>query len=400
MRASSTPASPRVLVWNQYYPPDTSATASLLAQLIERFDHQGVDTHVLRGNPSYRPSRAVSWRWWQLWQSTDTETIVRSTARTRARIVDRASNYLTFVVMSFVASMCIRCDVILVMTDPPIAVIPAVIVARLRRKRVVYWIQDYHPEFMVGIRRLRPGATVRLWSLVHRWALRSCDRVIAIGRDMRERLIVAGVPSDRIEVVANGSAVDWSTASTALRPGVNNGKMLALHAGEIGMRGAWETLISGAREAADVATLVLLGDGVDAGLVRQLATGSDTISIEPRLPWDEYTERLLGADVLITMVRRGAEGYSVPSKTYELFGCGRPIVVIADPMSEPARLVRELDCGLVVSPDDGHEFAAALRSLATDPALRERLAANALKVKDDFRRDDQLDRVVAVVTES
>jgi len=41
-------------------------------------------------------------------------------------------------------------------------------------------------------------------------------------------------------------------------------KEYALHAGEIGMRGAWETTVNGARNAADVAEVVLLGDGVDA----------------------------------------------------------------------------------------------------------------------------------------
>ncbi len=388
-----------MLVWNQYFPPDTSATASLLAQLVDRFDAHHISTHVLHGNPSYRPTHGVEWKWWQLWRREDDGTVVRSAARGRDRLVDRALNYLTFASLSFVVAMRTRCDVILVMTDPPIAVIPAVVVGKLRRKRVVYWLQDFHPEFMVGIGRLRAGVVVRLWSRVHRWAFRSCDRVIAIGRDMRDRLEAAGVRPERIAVVANGSSVDWSSESARPRT-TGRTKLVALHAGEIGMRGAWEALVGGARAAADVASVVLLGDGVDADKVRALAAGSDGVSIEPRLPWAEYTQRLLEADVLITMVRRGAEGYSVPSKTYELFGCGKPIVVIADPMTEPARLVAELDCGVVVSPDDGAEFGRALRMLAADPALRERLGANALRAKDQFRRADQLDRVVALVTEA
>jgi len=389
-----------VLVWNQYYPPDTSATASLLTHLIERFGAHGIPTHVLHGNPSYRPTAAVRWKPWQLWRRDAGGTTVRSTARGRERLRDRAFNYLSYAALSFVVAMGTRYEVVLVMTDPPIAVIPAVLVAKLRRKRVVYWLQDYHPEFMVGIGRIQRGAVVALWSLAHRRAMRSCDLVIAIGRDMRDRLIEAGVRADRIAVVANGSAVDWSSAANSTRSSSGRSKLMALHAGEIGMRGAWEALVQGAREAADVASLTLLGDGVDADTVRELARGCDTISIEPRLPWEEYTARLLQADVLITMVRRGAEGYSVPSKTYELFGCGRPIVVIADPTTEPARLVTELDCGFVVSPDDGAEFAAALRALAADSALRDRLGANAMKATDLFRRDAQLDRVVALVTDS
>lgn len=386
----------RLLVWNQYFPPDTSATASLLRQFVERAAATGVTIETLQGNPSYRPTEPTAWKPWQLWRGTPSGTMVRSTTRGRERLADRARNYVSFAALSTLVGLTRRFDAILVMTDPPIAVMGAVLVGKLRRRPVVYWLQDYHPEFMVGIGRLTPSAPVRVWSWLHRIAMRRCDRVIAIGRDMRDRLVEAGVDPARIEVVANGSSVDWSQETRPVADEVpTSAKLVALHAGEIGMRGAWEAVVGGAHAAADVAEVVLLGDGVDADRVRELNGDSDALRIEPRLPWDEYKQRLLNADVLLTMVRRGAEGYSVPSKTYELFGCGRPIIVIADETTEPARLIRELDCGLVVAPDDGGaEFAAALRTLAADPTLRERLGTNALQAKDAYRRGDQFDRVV------
>ncbi|MDP1793279.1 MAG: glycosyltransferase family 4 protein [Acidimicrobiales bacterium] len=388
----------RVLVWNQYFPPDTSATASLLRQFVVRAETDGVTVHTIQGNPSYRPTETARWKPWQLWRRTDQGLMVRSSTRARDRLSDRARNYVSFAALSSMVGLFTRCDVILVMTDPPIAVLGAALVGELRRKPVVYWLQDYHPEFMVGIGRLAPSAPVRAWSRVHRVAMRRCDRVVAIGRDMRDRLIEAGVRAERIEVVANGSAVDWSTEAVPSLALPATDKLVALHAGEIGMRGAWASTVGGARAAADVAEVVLLGDGVDADLVRQLAADTDAVRIEARLPWDEYKARLMGADVLLTMVRRGAEGYSVPSKTYELFGCGKPIVVIADASTEPARLVTELDCGVVVAPDDdGRQFGDALRVLAGDPTLRARLGANALVAKDRYRRDDAFGEVVQIL---
>lgn len=388
----------RVLAWNQYFPPDTSATASLLRQFVTTATEHGVHIDTLQGNPSYRPVEPVAWKPGRLWRTTPTGVMVRSTTRGRDRLVDRARNYVSFSVLSTLVAMLRRFDVILVMTDPPIAVLGAVLVAKLRRKPVVYWLQDYHPEFMVGIGRLRASPPVRAWSWVHRVAMRRCDRVIAIGRDMRDRLVDAGVAADRIVVIANGSSVDWSQEAAPVAPHVEGDRIVALHSGEIGMRGAWEAVVGGATAAADVAEVVLVGDGVDAERVRRLAAGGDAVRIEPRLAWDEYTARLLSADVLLTMVRRGAEGYSVPSKTYELFGCGKPIVVIGDPSTEPARLITELDCGVVVAPDDGGaEFAAALRALAADPAERKRLGANALVAKDWFSRDAQFAKVVRVL---
>jgi glycosyltransferase involved in cell wall biosynthesis len=385
----------RLLVWNQYFPPDTSATASLLSQFVEVARREDVVVTTLQGNPSYRPTESVEWKWWQLWRRTATGWMVRSATRGRDRLSDRARNYVSFAALSTLLGAWLRADVILVMTDPPIAVMGAVVVAKLRRKPVVYWLQDYHPEFMVGIGRLAPSRAVRVWSRVHRGAMRRCDRIIAIGRDMQARLVEAGVRPDRIAVIANGSAVDWSTEPAPPVSASANGRLVVLHAGEIGMRGAWEAVVGGAAGAADVAEVVLLGDGVDADRVRAMAAQVPSLRIEPKLPWDQYKARLLSADVLLTMVRRGAEGYSVPSKTYELFGCGKPIVVIADPATEPALLVNELDCGVVVSPDDGGaEFAAALRGLAAAPERRRRMGANALQAKDRYRRVAQFRLVV------
>lgn len=387
----------RLLVWNQYFPPDSSATASLLQQFVDVAQAEDVAITTLQGNPSYRPTESPRWKPLQFWQRTPTGVMVRSTTRGRDRLSDRARNYVSFAALSTSLGLFRRCDVILVMTDPPIAVLGAVLVAKLRRKPVVYWLQDYHPEFMVGIGRLAPSAPVRAWSWAHRFAMRRCDRVVAIGRDMRTRLIEAGVRPERIEVIANGSAVDWSTETTAA-VSLPHKKLVALHAGEIGMRGAWEATVGGAIAASDIAEVVLLGDGVDADHVRALAAHSDAVRIEARLPWEEYKAKLQSADVLLTMVRRGAEGYSVPSKTYELFGCGKPIIVIADPSTEPALLVQELDCGVVVAPDDGGvEFAAALRGLAAAPERRKRMGENALQAKDSYRRQDQFRAVVDVL---
>ncbi len=184
----------RVLVWNQYAEPDTAATSLLLRELVSRFDAAAVYVHVIHGNPSYRPTESVSWRPWQLWRRKSDETIVRSTRFDRENMRGRIANYLSFVSLSTLFAMFTRCDAIVVMSDPPILVLAAVFVGKLRRKPVVYWLQDYHPDFLVGIGRLRNTRTVRLWSRLHVASMRRCALVIAIGRDMAARLEAAGVP--------------------------------------------------------------------------------------------------------------------------------------------------------------------------------------------------------------
>ncbi len=383
---------PTLLIYNQYFPPDTSATSALAASLTEAFTERGWAVKQLRGNPSYRPSSTQHWRFGQLVARDGDEWIVRSTAFTRDRMIGRVANYLSFVVLSFFVALRIPADLIIAMTDPPIVVMPAVVVGRLRRTPVIYWLQDYLPDFLVGTGSARHGALIRVWSRAHIAAARRCRRVVAIGRDMAARLIAAGVSGDAIAVVPNGSALVWH--DEAVGSTIGNDRLVVLHAGEIGMRGAWQAIVPAAQSFADVADLVFVGDGVDAPTVRSLAGEARNVLIREPVQRAEMIDLLLSADVMIVTVRRGAEGYTVPSKTYELFGAGRPIVVVADAETEPALLVREIGCGLVVSPDAPDEFAAAVRKLAADPQLRRSMGEAARRVSPDYARRKMMNRIV------
>jgi len=52
----------RVLVVNQYFPPDTAATAATTADLVEALQDTGHKVSVLCGRPSYDPDATSPWR--------------------------------------------------------------------------------------------------------------------------------------------------------------------------------------------------------------------------------------------------------------------------------------------------------------------------------------------------
>ena len=55
-------------------------------------------------------------------------------------------------------------------------------------------------------------------------------------------------------------------------------------------------------------------------------------------------------------------GVSVPSRLYNVLASGRPVLAVADPASEPARVVTEAGVGWVVRPGDPWALAAAVRT--------------------------------------
>ena len=82
---------------------------------------------------------------------------------------------------------------------------------------------------------------------------------------------------------------------------------------------------------------------------------------------------LADANVGLITQASGTGQYFFPSKLLTLLQAGLPVATVADEDSELARAVGEGGFGVNVLPGDSAELATALLSMASDPALMERL---------------------------
>lgn len=81
------------------------------------------------------------------------------------------------------------------------------------------------------------------------------------------------------------------------------------------------------------------------------------------VPYRDGMRHLLNSDALLLIADSGGCGrYLVPSKLFEYFGAGRPILAIA-PDGAIADLVREAGAGLVAAPDDAEAIQTAILAL-------------------------------------
>lgn len=196
-----------ILVVNQYYPPDTSATAEVFADLANRLAGAGHNVTVLSGRPSYDPGIRRPW-WPRRREKVESVSVERvgSAALDRRRVRGRVVNYLSFVSFATIFGFLRpRPDVVLVGSDPPFAVWAALIAARGRR--VVYSLRDLHPETAIEAGMIPPGLITRLWERIHTSGLRRCATVVTLGESMAERVVAKGIDRRRIEVIPDGA---WS----------------------------------------------------------------------------------------------------------------------------------------------------------------------------------------------
>ena len=393
-----------ILIFNEYYPPDTSATAKMASLVAEELAKSHKVT-VIAGRPSYDPDERYPWSLLRRdVRNGVTVERVGSTTYSRHDMRGRVSNYLSYLALAAPRALFKRADIILAMTDPPVAGIAGAFIAWLSGRAFVYNIRDLYPDMAIGGEIVPVNAWARRWESLHRSALRHATRVIVLGDDMRERILQKGVAPDRVAVIRDGAHLPESLAARShpIAQEIRSGfPFVAIHAGNLGFYGAWDTLLRAMKllEGDDIG-LVFVGEGANRDRLQKSAHESENVRFLPFRPAAEIPYVMAAGDVHIVTVKRGLEGVVVPSKLFSILAAGRPVLVVAREQCDAVRIVRASQCGLAADPDDPSAVAAALRELRADPARLDDMGRRARETAKKYARVNELKRFVGVVEEA
>ncbi len=228
---------------------------------------------------------------------------------------------------------------------------------------------------------------------------------------MRQRILTKGVAAERVVVVRDGAT--FHVVSPALGdPVVQEIRcgfpFVALHAGNLGFYGAWDTLLKAASMLRNEnAGLVFIGDGANRAALAAAAAGqasgdggASNVRFLPFRPFEQLPHVMMAGDVHIVTVKRGLEGIVVPSKLYSILAAGRPVLAVATPQSDAARIVVESGCGLAADPDDAAAVAAAIRELRRDPARLADMGRRARETAAKYARVNELEKFAAIIEDA
>jgi len=394
----------RILLLNEYFPPDTSATARMAAAVVDELARHHHVT-VLCGRPSYDPSERHPFYFWRR-ERRGSAVVERVGSATfaRHRMRHRLFNYLSYALLSVPRALFIQADVVLAMTDPPFEGIVGAFVAWLKRRPFVYNIRDLYPEMAVFGGIVRPARWLKLWERLHRWALGRADRVVVLGKDAEERINAKRIDPAKIVVVRDGAEVPKAIPAAnhrvihEIRAGY---PFVILHAGNLGFYGAWETILKAAQSLnGDGIGFVFVGDGAMKSQIQASANGCKAVRFMPFRPANEIPHVLAAGDLHLLTIRRGLEGVVVPSKLYPILAAGRPVLALAPEESDAARIIRRSGCGVVVDPDDPDLVVKLLRELSRDPQRLAAMRRRARKTAMEFSLEKELHRFVHVIEDT
>lgn len=396
----------RILLLNQYFPPDTSATAKMAQTVVDALS-QHHEVTVLCGRPSYDPTERRGWRIWQSERMGSVRVLrVGSTAYSRFQMKWRVLNYLTYTALTVPVALFVSCDVILAMTDPPFEGIVGAIVAKLKRKPYAYNIRDLYPDMALAGSIIKPGFLSRIWEPLHRWALGRATRVIVLGEDMRARIVSKGVDESRVVVARDGAELRPGPQASKLDPEVirtirGDFRFVVLHAGNLGFYGAWDTLLEAARFLQnDGIGFIFVGEGAERKRLQAAAADIHNVRFLDFFPASKVPSVLAAPDAHLITIKDGLEGVVVPSKMYGILAAGKPIVAVAPASTDAVALGARQGFSYGVPPGDAAGLAMLLRRLSGAPEEAAKLREAAQAAAPRYDRVAELKKFVQILEEA
>lgn len=395
----------RILLLNQFYPPDTAATGQLLADVAHALARQGHEVHVLCSAGSYAGGRVAPSRSDRAAPGLHVHR-VNAFAGGRVRAWERLAAWGSYYVLAGRLALRLgRFDACLALTTPPFIAAVGVALKRLRGTRLVLWLMDMWPEAAEQLGTIRPGGVLsRPLRAVARSIYANTDAIVSLGACMSRRLRELGVPADRIVLVDNwvpAESVRPSDANRARLPGAH-GKFVVMYSGNMGLAHEFDTILAAAARLRDTPriTFYMVGQGKRRAEVEREAVGRGlgNITFMDPVPLDGLSDLLAAADVHLVSMREGVQGIVVPSKIYGILAAGRPAVMIGPRDSQVARLIQDSGAGHVVGVGGDARLAELLAALADPNAETLRLGRAARQYYEShLGRDRGVARIVSTL---
>ncbi|MEP6573559.1 MAG: glycosyltransferase family 4 protein [Gemmatimonadota bacterium] len=361
-----------ILVLSQVYPPDPASVGQHMADAAAELARRGHGVSVLTANRGYDNPEDR----YPAHERLDGVDVVRLPFCSfgKRSILIRLLGGFSFVVQAIFRSFALRqVDAVLVSTSPPMASLAALIIARLRSARIIYWVMDLNPDQMVALGLIKPTALpVRLFDALNRAILRRAREVIVLDRFMVERVNAKQDVSSKLTVLPPWPHEDHLDPVEAAenpfrRDHGLEGKFVVMYSGNHGPSSPISTLLRALERIEDEPRLIGLFVGGGVGKQEVEAVQSSRIRSLPYQPLSELRYSLSSADVHLVTVGDAVVGIVHPSKVYGAMAVGRPILLLGPRECHVTDIIREADIGWQIDHGDIDGAEALLRRLLATP---------------------------------
>lgn len=401
-----------ILVVSQYFWPEDFR----INDLVREWQGRGHRVVVLTGTPNYPGGRVFP----EFARDPDAFKNYGDASVLRVPMLARSSgslrlvlNYISFVLGASLWGPLLlgkhQPDVIFVFGPSPVTVgLPAVLLGRIKRAPVVFWVLDLWPETLAAVGVVKSPRLLSLVGLMVGFIYNRCTLVLGqsqaflggITRYCRDANKVRYFPS-WAEEVYDATFTEPAHEVTAQESVFN-----VMFAGNIGEAQDFPAILDAAdllRKKATVRWLIV-GDGRKLEWVQaevQRRGLESQVILLGRFPVERMPSFFAHADALLVSLKKDpAFSMTIPGKVQSYLLSGIPVLGMLD--GEGARVISEAGAGLVCPAGDSVGLAGAVMTLmAMDASEREAMGHQGRAYGHaEFGRGALMDRLMGLLNEA
>ena len=361
-----------------YYYPEQCAGIFVVDDLMHRLAAEGDESVIYVPTPTRNVREGVEWKRKEV--HCDDKMVVK-----RFRMYGegknpllRALRYCFCELVYLHHLLCDKYDVAFIDSTPPIQGLKLPIVRLFRKCPVVYNAQDLFPDTLSGTGLAKKGGLLwKIGSWVARVTFNNTDKIIAISEDIKRTLVEEkGIPADKVVVVYNwvdsDAVVPIAKEENPLFEefGLNREKFHVVYAGNLGNAQNINIVVDAAarlRDNENVEFVVFGSGGLESDIRARIETeGLKNLRLLPLQPVERVKYVYSLGDVCLVSCKEGLGGSAMPSKTWSILSCGRPVLANFDE-GELQMILTKNQLGVFTKAGDLEGFVEAISQLAAEP---------------------------------
>lgn len=312
-----------------------------------------------------------------------------------------ALNYLSFALIAAVLGPWRlrkhRFDSIFVFQTSPItAAIPALLLGRLKRAKVLMWVLDLWPDTLAAIGVIRSRKVLGLVGWMVRLIYAGCDMILVQSRGFIANVARHGAGAEKVRYFPNWIEPTFAGPNTEAPPpelAAFRNTFNIMFAGNIGEAQDMPSVLAAAEKVRDLEDVrwLIVGDGrAMEGLradIERRGLG-DRVFTLGRHPVERMPAFFSAASaMLVSLKAEPIWSLTIPGKVQSYLAAGKPVIAMLD--GEGARVVLESGGGLVAPAGDADALALKVREMvALTEAQRQAVSARGRAyARAEFDRD-------------
>lgn len=284
----------------------------------------------------------------------------------------KVSSFVKFVLKSTKEAMKQKDVDMVFATSTPLTVgAVALALKRFKRWPYVFEVRDLWPEFPIQIGAIRNKSLIKVLRNFERKIYNKSEHVVALSPGMRDGVIEADTPAEKVTMVPNMSKPDKffphkPDLETATKFGIDLKKFNIIHFGSMGKANGLEYIVEAAKlckeQKLNDVEFIFMGEGATEPILKKKAEayGLKNVKFLGNHPMATVIEMVNLSDASITsFLNLPILQTNSPNKLFDSLSAGKPIIVNSAGWTKD--LVEKENCGFYVDPDNAQDFVEKIK---------------------------------------